>query len=82
MLDFFRNESATMKREYSLADVLERLYQNQLALEAALMEVTLWAEQQDALELSENVRGALHTIDENAGHIKQGLARLRGADLT
>lgn len=71
-----------MTNEYSLTDVLERLYQNQLALEAAVMELTLWAEQKNALELAENVRGALHTIGENAGHIKQGLARLRGADLT
>lgn len=33
-----------MSDEYSLSDVLERLYQNQLALEAALMELTLYAE--------------------------------------
>jgi hypothetical protein len=71
-----------MTNEYSLTDMLERFYQNQLALEAAVMELTLWAEQQNALELGENVRGALHTIGENAGHIKQSLARLRGADLT
>ena len=71
-----------MASEYSLTDVLERFYQNQLALEAAVMELTLWAEQQHALELCENIRGALHTIGENSGHIKQGLARLRGADLT
>lgn len=71
-----------MTSEYSLADILERIYHNQLALEAAVMEVTLWAEQQNAAELGENVRGALHTIDENAGHIKQGLARLKGLDLT
>lgn len=41
----------------------------------------LWVEQQNALEVGKNVRGALHTIGENAGHIKQGLARLKGADL-
>lgn len=46
-----------MASEYSLTDVLERLYQNQLALEAAVMELTLWAEQQNALEVGENVRG-------------------------
>ncbi|KIH82985.1 Mobile element protein [Pseudomonas batumici] len=42
--------SATVASEYSLADVLERIYQNQLALEAAVMEVTLWAERQNAAE--------------------------------
>ncbi|USW02700.1 hypothetical protein KUA23_08255 [Pseudomonas pergaminensis] len=66
-----------MTSEYSLADVLERLYQNQLALEAAVMELTIWAEQQNNFEIGENVRGALHTLDDNAGHIKQGLARLK-----
>jgi hypothetical protein len=35
-----------MPSEYSLSDVLERMYQNQLALEAALMELTLQVEAQ------------------------------------
>jgi hypothetical protein len=48
------------------------MYQNQLGLEAALMELTLHVEQQGFAELGDNVRGALWTIDENAGHIKQG----------
>lgn len=39
-----------MSDEYSLSDVLERMYQNQLALEAALMELTLHAEQQGSAE--------------------------------
>jgi len=63
--------------EYSLPDTLERIYENQLALEAALMELTLLVESQGGAEVGDNVRGALHTIGENAGHIKQGLARLR-----
>lgn len=56
--------------DYSLADVLERLYQNQLGLEAALMELTLRAEQQGLVE-----------VGDNAVHIKQGLARLKGKSL-
>jgi len=35
-----------MSDEYSLSNVLDRMYQNQLSLEAALMELTLHAEQQ------------------------------------
>ncbi|MGY2277542.1 hypothetical protein ACW9H0_07900 [Pseudomonas monsensis] len=66
-----------MHAEYSLSDVLERMYQNQLALEAALMELTLHAEAKGHADVGDNVRGALHTIGENAGHIKQGLARLK-----
>lgn len=62
-----------MASEYSLRDVLERFYQNQLTLEAAVMELTIWAEQQNALEVGENVRGALNTIGENAGDIKAWL---------
>lgn len=66
-----------MEHEYSLSDVLERMYENQLALEAALMELTLRFEEQGSVDAGENVRGALETIGENAGHIKQGLARLK-----
>ena len=66
-----------MPAPYSLPDMLERIYDNQLALEAALMELTLLVESQGNAEAGENVRGALAVIGENAGHIKQGLARLR-----
>lgn len=69
-----------MAHEYSLSDVLDRMYENQLALEAAVMELTLRLEQQGSLEAAENVRGALEAIGENAGHIKQGLARLKGSE--
>lgn len=66
-----------MTDEYSLSDVLERIYKNQIGLEAALMELTLHAEKQGMSDTGDNVRGALWTIGENAGHIKQGLAKLR-----
>jgi len=68
-----------MPSDYSLSDVLERMYTNQLALEAAVMELTLRMEQQGIPAVGENVRGALETIGENAGHIKQGLAKLKGS---
>ncbi|UVH52206.1 hypothetical protein P0D91_02125 [Pseudomonas sp. CBSPBW29] len=66
-----------MSKEYSLSDLLERIYENQLALEAGLMELTLQIENQGFIETSNNVRGALFIIGENAGHIKQGLAKVR-----
>lgn len=66
-----------MRGEYSLTDVLERIYRNQVALEAAIMELTLHIEKQDSNQVGSNVRGALQTIEENAGYIKQGLARLK-----
>lgn len=69
-----------MPAPYSLPDTLERIYENQLALEAALMELTLFVERQGDSEAGDNVRGAPFTIGENAGHIKQGLARLRARE--
>jgi hypothetical protein len=63
--------------EYSLPDLLERMYENQLALEAALMELALQSEKQGMDEVDDNVRGALFVTGENAGHIKQGLAKPR-----
>ncbi|WP_073526863.1 hypothetical protein [Pseudomonas fluorescens] len=66
--------------QYSLPDTLERIYENQLALEATLMELTLLVEREGSVEAGGNVRGALETIGENAGYIKQGLARLRAQE--
>ncbi|EJN20298.1 hypothetical protein PMI36_04255 [Pseudomonas sp. GM79] len=63
--------------EYSLPDALERLHHNQLALEAALMELTSLVEKQGHAAAGDKVRGALQTIGKNAGHITQGLAKLR-----
>jgi hypothetical protein len=82
MLVFFSKGVDIMPGDYSLPDVLERLYENQLALEAALMELTLLVEQQGGLEVGGNVRGALWTMGENTGHINQGLARLKKLDIS
>lgn len=62
--------------QYSLSDTLERLYNNQLALEAAIMELTLLVESQGHAETGENIRDALQAIGNNEGHIRQGLAKL------
>ena len=70
-----------MPEGYSLRNLLQRFYENQLALEAALMELTLQSEKQGSTAVGENVRGALHVIGENAGYIKQGLAKLKTQDL-
>lgn len=69
-----------MSGEYSLPDLLERMYDNQLALEAAVMELALQSEKQGSSEVGDNVRGALFVIGENAGYIKQGLAKLKGSN--
>lgn len=69
-----------MPGNYSLSDVLERIYHNQIALEAAIMELTLKLEHQGAVDTGLNVRATMQTIDENAGYIKQGIARLKGLE--
>jgi len=63
-----------------LPSLLFKLNQNQLALEAAIMELTLWAEQQGATEVSSNVRGALDAISNNEEFIKMTLAMLMSPD--
>jgi hypothetical protein len=74
---FSNGVEAMPSPEYSLPDILERMYRNQLALEAALMELTLLVESQGHAAAGDNIRTALETIGENAGHINQGLARLK-----
>ncbi|WP_223507338.1 hypothetical protein [Pseudomonas sp. GL-RE-29] len=57
-----------------LPSLLFKLNENQLALEAAIMELTEWVEQSGATEVAENVRGALVAIDRNEEFIKMTLA--------
>jgi len=59
-----------------LASLLFKLNQNQLALEAAIMELTLWVEKRGAGEVGENVRGALQMISKNEEFINMSLAVL------
>nr|WP_310062860.1 hypothetical protein [Pseudomonas synxantha] len=56
--------------------MLSKIYQNQLALEAAIMELTLWVEQRGSAEVAGNVRGALDTISKNEEFINMSLAVL------
>jgi len=59
-----------------IPSLLSKLYENQLALEASIMELSKWIEQRGSADVAENVRGALHTIDENEEFIKLTLAVL------
>lgn len=45
-----------------IPQLLQKLNENQLALEAAIMELTIWIEQQGSSEVGGNVRGALEVI--------------------
>ncbi|MBD9599279.1 hypothetical protein IB252_05430 [Pseudomonas sp. PDM10] len=57
-----------------LPSLLFKLNENRLALEAAIMELTLWVEQRGSAEVAGNVRGALVAIDRNEEFIKMTLA--------
>jgi hypothetical protein len=57
-----------------LPSLLFKINENQLALEAAIMELTNWVEQRGAAEVADNVRGALVAIDRNEEFIKMTLA--------
>ena len=59
-----------------LPSLLFKINQNQLALEAAIMELTLWVEQRGSGEGGGNVRGALETISKNEEFITMTLAML------
>jgi hypothetical protein len=48
-----------------LPSLLFKINQNQLALEAAIMELANWVEQRGSSEVADNVRGALDTISHN-----------------
>lgn len=63
-----------------LPSLLSKLYENQLALEASIMELSNWVEQRGSAEVADNVRGALQTIDDNEEFIKLTLAVLSAPD--
>lgn len=62
------------------ASLLNRLNQNQLALGAAVEELTVWVEQHGSPDVAGNVRGALATLDENLDFIRQDISELSTSD--
>ncbi|MFY0732293.1 hypothetical protein [Pseudomonas sp. NFX15] len=46
-----------------LPSLLYKLNENQLALEAAIMELSNWVEQRGSADVADNVRAALEAID-------------------
>lgn len=59
-----------------LPSLLFKINQNQLALEAAIMELTLWVGQRGSSDVAQNVRRALEAIDRNEEFIQLTLAVL------
>ena len=63
-----------------LPTLLFKINENQLALEAAIMELTLWVEQRGSAEVAGNVRGALDTISKNEEFVNMTLAVLMASE--
>ncbi|WKL53074.1 hypothetical protein Q1W70_00255 [Pseudomonas kielensis] len=59
-----------------LPSLLLKINENQLALEAAIMELSNWVEARGSADVADNIRGALDTIDRNEEFIKLTLAVL------
>ncbi|PTR24381.1 hypothetical protein [Pseudomonas sp. GV085] len=57
-----------------LPSLLFKLNENQLALEAAILELSNWVEQRGSADVADNVRSALEAIDKNEEFIKMTLA--------
>jgi len=63
-----------------LPSLLFKINENQLALEAAIMELSNWVEARGSADVADNVRGALEAIDKNEEFIKLTLAVLMAPD--
>lgn len=61
----------------AIADALELLQLNQIALRAAIEEVSTWVRQRGSVGVHENVLGCLQTLDVNADAIASAIDRLR-----
>ncbi|MND55347.1 hypothetical protein D3C76_1301110 [compost metagenome] len=59
------------------ADTLELLLLNQIAIRAALEEMSLWVSHRGSVHIHENVLFALATLDIHAEAISCGISRLR-----
>ncbi|MFM9487943.1 hypothetical protein [Pseudomonas monachiensis] len=57
-----------------LPSLLYKINENQLALEAAIMELSNWVEQRGSADVADNVRAAIEAIDKNEEFIKMTIA--------
>ncbi|WP_460145648.1 hypothetical protein [Pseudomonas sp. S2_A02] len=56
--------------------LLYKINETQLALEAAIMELSSWVEARGSADVADNVRGALETISKNEEFVTMTLAML------
>ncbi|EJM53508.1 MULTISPECIES: hypothetical protein [Pseudomonas] len=63
-----------------LPSLLQKINENQIALEAAIMELSNWVEQRGSDDVANNVRSALSTISKNEEFINMTLAVMMEGD--
>lgn len=59
------------------ADTLELLHLNQIAIRAALEELSLWVSLRGSVHIHENVIGILRALDMNADAVSASITKLR-----
>jgi len=65
------------KTANTTADALELLHLNQIAIQAAIEEVSTWIRQRGSTNVHENVMVTLQTLHINAGAIESAIQNLR-----
>lgn len=66
-----------MDKAATTADALEPLHLNQIAIRAAVEEVSTWIRQRVSTNIHDNVMVALQALDTNAEAIGSAIERLR-----
>lgn len=61
----------------AVADALELLHLNQIALRASVEEVSTWIRQRGSVNVHHNVMAALEALDINSEAIASAIVRLR-----
>lgn len=59
-----------------IPSLIYKLNENQLAIAAAVEELSIWVEQRGSTDVAVNVRTTLTTLDENLVFITRGIAEL------
>lgn len=71
------DRASHMDKDTTTADVLELIHLNQIAIRAAVEELSTWIRQRGSTNVHENAMTALQTLDTNAGAITKAIERLR-----
>lgn len=65
-----------MNEAHLFTQLIAKLDMNQMALQAALEEVSVWIRQRGSDDTAGNINGALDTLNQNAEFIALGIAKL------